>query len=104
MMKELAPGAKIMTASGIYAEVAEIHGDIIVARIADGVEVEMDTRAVVRVVSEATEVPAEDEHPLGAPDEYEEDELDDSEEELSEEDGEVDSEESSHEEHHERRH
>ncbi|MFB5190111.1 preprotein translocase subunit YajC [Alicyclobacillus fastidiosus] len=107
MMKGLAPGAKIMTASGIYAEVAEIHDDIIVARVAEGVEVEMDSRAVVRVVSEATAVPAQGEHPLGAPDEYEEDEFDDSEEAFSEEDGEEDEQEVDehlHEESHERRH
>ncbi|EPZ52773.1 preprotein translocase subunit YajC [Alicyclobacillus acidoterrestris] len=90
MMRELAPGTKIMTASGIYAEVAEVHGDILVARVAEGVEIEMDTRAVVRVVSEAPAAEAEDavedeaveEHPLGPPDEYV-DEADEREGELS---------------------
>ncbi|GEO27126.1 hypothetical protein AAC03nite_29110 [Alicyclobacillus acidoterrestris] len=90
MMRELAPGTKIMTASGIYAEVAEVHGDILVARVAEGVEIEMDTRAVVRVVSEAPAAEAEDavedetveEHPLGPPDEYA-DETDEHEGELS---------------------
>lgn len=92
MRKQLNPGSRVMTASGIYGDIAEIHDDIIVVRIADGVEIEMDTRAIVRVVSEAPEQDDEveetenaDGHLLGAPDEheYESDEEDD---ELEEED------------------
>lgn len=69
MMKQLGPGAKVMTASGIYAEVVEIHDDIIVARVAPDVEIEMDARAVTRVVSEGTSYDEDEEaHELGAPD------------------------------------
>lgn len=73
MMKSLAPGAKIMTASGIYAEIAAIHDDIIVARVAPDVEIEMDSRAVVRVVSEGNGFQADESaHALGAPEHPEE--------------------------------
>lgn len=85
MMKQLSPGAKVMTASGIYAEVVEIHDDIVIAQIAEGVEIEMDQRAVVRVVSEGPAfsdeaddelLENEDGHPLGAPEYEEEDDED----------------------------
>ncbi|EJY56315.1 preprotein translocase, YajC subunit [Alicyclobacillus hesperidum URH17-3-68] len=52
MMKQIGPGARVMTASGLYAEVVETRGDIVVAQIAEGVNVEMDQRAVVRVIEE----------------------------------------------------
>ncbi|GMA56280.1 preprotein translocase subunit YajC [Alicyclobacillus sacchari] len=52
MMKQIGPGARVMTASGLYAEIIETRGDIVVAQIADGVNVEMDQRAVVRVIEE----------------------------------------------------
>lgn len=53
MMRKLAPGARVLTASGIFAQVIEIRDSAIVMRIADDVVVEMDPRAVVRVVGEA---------------------------------------------------
>lgn len=100
MMKQIGPGARVMTASGLYAEIVETRGDVVVARIADGVVVEMDSRAVVRVIEEAAqdeefEEPTENEdgHRLGAPDEYEDEdeefedeEFDDEEEDESDED------------------
>ncbi len=54
MMSKLAPGAKVMTVSGIYAQVVEMHDDVIVAKIASDVEVEMDSRAVVRIVEQGS--------------------------------------------------
>lgn len=77
MMKQLAPGSRVMTASGIYGDVVEIDGDIVIVEIAEGVEIEMDQRAIVRVISEGyayeEEEPTENEdgHVLGAPDEVE---------------------------------
>jgi preprotein translocase subunit YajC len=53
MMRKLVPGSKVLTASGIFAEVMEIRDTAIVMQIADNVEVEMDPRSVVRVVGEA---------------------------------------------------
>jgi preprotein translocase subunit YajC len=52
MMRKLAPGAKVLTASGIFGQVMEIRESAIVMKIAERVEVEMDPRAVVRVVSD----------------------------------------------------
>ncbi len=52
MMKKLGPGARVMTAAGLYGEIVQMQGDIALVRIADGVEVEMDQRAIVRVVEE----------------------------------------------------
>ena len=53
MMKKLGPGSKVLTASGIYAQIVEMQDNVVVAKIADGVEVELDPRAVVRVVEAA---------------------------------------------------
>ncbi|AEJ44132.1 preprotein translocase, YajC subunit [Alicyclobacillus acidocaldarius subsp. acidocaldarius Tc-4-1] len=52
MMKKLGPGARVMTAAGLYGEIVAMQGDIAIVRIADGVDVEMDQRAIVRVVEE----------------------------------------------------
>ncbi|WP_245629651.1 preprotein translocase subunit YajC [Alicyclobacillus sendaiensis] len=52
MLKKLGPGARIMTAAGLYGEIVAMQGDIAIVRIADGVDVEMDQRAIVRVLEE----------------------------------------------------
>ncbi|SIT07144.1 preprotein translocase subunit YajC [Alicyclobacillus vulcanalis] len=69
MMKKLGPGARVMTAAGLYGEIVQMQGDIAIVRIADGVEVEMDQRAIVRVVEEGPAPEAEE-----AVDEADEDE------------------------------
>ncbi|MBX5436986.1 MAG: preprotein translocase subunit YajC [Alicyclobacillaceae bacterium] len=53
MMQQLGPGAKILTTSGIYGQVVTVQNDVLRVRIAPKVEVEMDNRAVLRVVEPA---------------------------------------------------
>lgn len=53
MMKQLGPGAKVVTTSGIYGEVVEVTDDRIYVDIAPDVEVELDPRAILRVVEPA---------------------------------------------------
>ncbi|WAH38427.1 preprotein translocase subunit YajC [Alicyclobacillus dauci] len=100
MMKQVGPGAKIMTASGIYGEIAEMHDDIVVVRVAEGVELEMDQRAIVRVVSEGngfgTNAPS---HELGAPEHEDDDEeeyVDHEEEPAEDDDAEADADKRDH--------
>lgn len=54
MLQQLGPGAKILTAGGMYARVVNVHSSGITATIADGIQVELDNRGVVRVVEPAT--------------------------------------------------
>lgn len=58
MMQQLGPGARVLTAGGIYATVVAVHNEGITATIADGIDVELDNRAILRVVSPASEAPA----------------------------------------------
>ncbi|KPV42357.1 hypothetical protein AN477_18360 [Alicyclobacillus ferrooxydans] len=58
MMKQLGPGAKVVTTSGIYGNVVEIADDRVFVTIAPDVEIELDPRAILRVV-EAAPVQAE---------------------------------------------
>ncbi|MDI9260546.1 preprotein translocase subunit YajC [Alicyclobacillus sendaiensis] len=60
MLKKLGPGARIMTAAGLYGEIVAMQGDIAIVRIADGVDVEMDQRAIVRVLEEGRELDHEE--------------------------------------------
>lgn len=53
MMKELGPGAKILSTAGIYGQVLRMDDNVIHVKIASDVEVEMDPRAVLRVVEAA---------------------------------------------------
>lgn len=53
MMKQLGPGAKVVTTSGIYGDVVEVTEDRIYVDIAPDVEVELDPRAILRVVEPA---------------------------------------------------
>lgn len=71
MMKQLGPGARVVTSSGMYGDVVEITEDRIYVEIAPDVEVELDPRAVVRVVEPAisehiSEEPQEIEAPKSA--------------------------------------
>lgn len=59
MMNQLSPGAKVVTTSGIYGDVVEITGDRVYVNIAPDVEVELDPRAILRVVEPANFTPAE---------------------------------------------
>jgi preprotein translocase subunit YajC len=53
MREQLLPGAKILTHSGIFGQVVEVRNDVMVVELARDVEVEMDTRAVLRIVEKA---------------------------------------------------
>ncbi|MCL6516511.1 preprotein translocase subunit YajC [Alicyclobacillus sp.] len=53
MMKQLGPGAKILTTSGIFGRVVQVQDDVLVVNIADGVDIQLDSRAVLRVVEPA---------------------------------------------------
>lgn len=53
MMQSMGPGAKIMTTSGIYGRVVSVQDDILRVNVADGVDLDMDPRAVMRVVEPA---------------------------------------------------
>lgn len=55
MMKQLGPGAKVLTSGGLYGHVVAINGDVLVVRVADGVDIEFDQRAIIRVVEGAPE-------------------------------------------------
>jgi preprotein translocase subunit YajC len=50
MMASLNPGAKVLTSGGIYAVVISVHDSVIVAKIAQDVEIELDSRAIIRVI------------------------------------------------------
>jgi preprotein translocase subunit YajC len=54
MMSQLGPGAKILTTSGVFGQIVAMRDDVMVVKIAQGVEVEMDPRAVMRVVEAPT--------------------------------------------------
>lgn len=60
MLKDLAPGARILTAGGMYMTVLAVDDKSILARLGqgDGLDIELDHRAVIRVVERAQE-PAE---------------------------------------------
>ncbi|WDL96183.1 preprotein translocase subunit YajC [Alicyclobacillus sp. ALC3] len=53
MMNKLGPGAKVLTSGGIYGEIVSVEGDVLLVRIAEDVEIELDQRAIIRVVEEA---------------------------------------------------
>ncbi|MCL6636832.1 MAG: preprotein translocase subunit YajC [Alicyclobacillus sp.] len=53
MMKQLGPGAKILTSSGIFGKVVQVNGDVLTVQIAEGVNIELDNRAVLRIVEPA---------------------------------------------------
>lgn len=53
MMQKLGPGAKVLTSGGIYGQIVSVEGEVLILRIADDVEIEIDQRAVIRVVEAA---------------------------------------------------
>ncbi|GMA51937.1 hypothetical protein GCM10025857_32940 [Alicyclobacillus contaminans] len=55
MMKSLGPGARILTTSGIYGRVTSVQDDVLRVQVAEGVDMEFDPRAVMRVVEPAPE-------------------------------------------------
>lgn len=50
LMNKLSVGAHVMSAGGIYGEVTEVFDDSVLLEVADGVEIKMDRRSVVRVL------------------------------------------------------
>lgn len=53
MMRQLGSGAKIVSTSGIYGTIVAISDDVMRLKVADGIEMEMDPRAVMRVLEPA---------------------------------------------------
>ena len=58
MLKQIEPGAEVLTAAGIYGTVIEAEGDEIHLQIADGVVVKVARRAIGAVIP-----PEEEEEP-----------------------------------------
>ena len=56
MMTQLGPGARILTTSGIYGQVKSMRDDVMVVQVASDVELEMDSRAVLRVVEPSPQI------------------------------------------------
>ncbi len=56
MMKQLRSGSRVVTTSGIYGEVVEMGDNTLQVEIAPGTVVEMDLRAVVRVLPQESTV------------------------------------------------
>jgi len=58
MQSSVAPGAEVMTTSGMFATVVSIDGDVVVLEVAPGLQTRWTRRAVSRVVtaSEASAV------------------------------------------------
>ncbi|XVQ07976.1 preprotein translocase subunit YajC [Spirillospora sp. CA-255316] len=59
MQSALAPGARVMTTSGMYADVVSVDDDGLVLEIAPGVQARFVKQAVMQVVTEADK-PAEE--------------------------------------------
>lgn len=56
MMKQLQSGSRVVTTAGIYGEVVEMGDNTLQVEIAPGTVVEMDLRAVVRVLPQESTV------------------------------------------------
>lgn len=59
MMKQLGVGAKVLLTSGIYGEVTGMMDDRLQVEIAPDVEVEVDSRAIMRVTEPSPTVGVE---------------------------------------------
>ncbi len=59
MMQQLGPGAEVLTAGGIYGKIVSINDDQYLIEVANGVELKMDQRSIVRVVQGAPAQSAE---------------------------------------------
>ena len=55
MQKNLEPGTRVVTTSGMYATVVEVNDDGLVLEIAPGVEAQFVAQAIMRVLPEETE-------------------------------------------------
>ncbi|MCL6444540.1 MAG: preprotein translocase subunit YajC [Alicyclobacillus sp.] len=53
MLRNLAPGAKVLSTAGIYGQIVSVHDDVLLVRVAPDVELEMDQRAIMRVIEPA---------------------------------------------------
>jgi len=65
MHEELRLGDQVITAGGLHAEITELGEDVLRVRIAPGVEVEMDRRAVAANVTDRD--PLDEEEPALEP-------------------------------------
>jgi preprotein translocase subunit YajC len=65
MLDDLRVGDEVITAGGLHAEITELGEDVLRVRIAAGVEVELDRRAVAANVTDRD--PAEEEEPSPEP-------------------------------------
>jgi len=63
MHEELRLGDQVITAGGLHAEITELGEDVLRVRIAPGVEVEMDRRAVAANVTHRDAVDEEEAAP-----------------------------------------
>ena len=59
LQDSVTPGTRVMTTSGLYAEVVEIDGEAVVLEIAPGVHTRWTRRAIAQVVPVTAEDPAE---------------------------------------------
>jgi len=55
MQKNLDPGTRVVTTSGMYATVVEVNDDGVVLEIVPGVEAQFVSQAIMRVLPEETE-------------------------------------------------
>lgn len=55
MQKNLEPGTRVITTSGMYATVVEVNEDGVVLEIVPGVEAQFVAQAIMRVLEEDTE-------------------------------------------------
>jgi preprotein translocase subunit YajC len=60
MQKNLEPGTRVITTSGMYATVVEVNDDGVVLEIVPGVQAQFVSQAIMRVLEEETEEDAED--------------------------------------------
>ncbi|GLY17352.1 preprotein translocase subunit YajC [Kineosporia rhizophila] len=58
LQDSVTPGTRVMTTSGLYAEVVEIDGEAVVLEIAPGVHTRWTRRAIAQVVTVTADDPA----------------------------------------------
>jgi preprotein translocase subunit YajC len=74
MQKNLEPGTRVITTSGMYATVVEVNDDGLVLEIVPGVQAQFVAQAIMRVLEDETEEDdAEEDAEEGAEDEAEDD-------------------------------
>jgi preprotein translocase subunit YajC len=62
MQKNLDPGTRVVTTSGMYATVVEVNDDGVILEIVPGVQAQFVAQAIMRVLPEETEDADEDAH------------------------------------------